>query len=389
MKVLSLFSGCGGMDLGFEGGFNVLKESINEAIHPEWVSADCGGGLVRLQTTGLKTVFANDINAKAKRIWVRNFAKRGHSPDEYHVDSIVDLVRAAKDGRFSFPAVDIVTGGFPCTTFSLCGKREGFHSSRSHSGDLMSGGDPTEESRGMLYYWMREVIGLVRPRVFVAENVGAIRSLPVVLGAIIDDFSSLGYDVKERELACVNFGVPQTRVRVIFVGIRKDLGVTIPDPFPCETHSNGGIFGGSMPIVTSGQAFAGLKEPEESEDESQRSLSRANYYGDHMQGQSEVVSSRPGPTIRAEHHGNIEFRRLTAEHGGKNLVEIMAGMMERRLTVRECARLQTFPDDFEFVAGSKDNRVGAPDAYRAIGNAVPPLLAYHVAMRLKEVGVIV
>jgi DNA (cytosine-5)-methyltransferase 1 len=96
-----------------------------------------------------------------------------------------------------------------------------------------------------------------------------------------------------------------------------------------------------------------------------------------MQGQAEVRNDRPGPTIRAEHHGNIEFRRLSQEHGGTN-----AGGPERRLTVRECARIQTFPDDFNFVIPGK---LSASDGYRAIGNAVPPLLAWRLADRLDEV----
>lgn len=375
-----MFSGCGGMDLGFEGGFDVLRASIGLEEHPGWVEVDRGNGWVGLRPTGFRTVFANDISGKAKRIWARNFSKSGHSPDEYHVGSIIDLVKGHRTGTFSFPEADVVTGGFPCCDFSLSGKRKGFVSDKDHLGGKMDAGTPTEESRGMLYYWMREVIGIVKPKVFIAENVGALRSIPMVLAAIEADFGSIGYAVKSKTLHCINYGVPQTRVRIIFMGFRNDV-VAPKDPFPVETHGVGGLFG-SLPLVTAGDAFLGLPEPGEASDPSQQSLSRAKFYGDHMQGQSEAVASRPGPTIRAEHHGNIEFRRLAKEHGGVN----EPGMPERRLTVRECARLQTFPDSFEFVFKDGKDGVGAPDAYRAIGNAVPPLLAYNVAMRLKEVG---
>jgi DNA (cytosine-5)-methyltransferase 1 len=217
-----------------------------------------------------------------------------------------------------------------------------------------------------------------------------------VFKKIVDDFSSIGYGVKAKTLSCVNYGVPQTRVRVIFIGVKN--GIANDNWFPQQTHANAttcadgtsGFFAeNQMDIVTSGLAFAGLEEPEKTLDPAQRSLSRALFYGHHMQGQAEVVSTKPSPTIRAEHHGNIEFRRLTADHGGKNLHEINAGLPERRLTVRECARLQTFPDDFEFVFdGDNHSRGGGPDAYRAIGNAVPPLLAYHIASRIKELGLI-
>ena len=103
--------------------------------------------------------------------------------------------------------------------------------------------------------------------------------------------------------------------------------------------------------------------------------------GRHCQGQTEVNLDGIGPTIRSEHHGNIEYRRLSAEHGGKNVMELDNGMVERRLTIRECARIQTFPDDYKFAlaATNGEKSVSASDAYKLIGNAVPPLLAYHIA----------
>ena len=93
-----------------------------------------------------------------------------------------------------------------------------------------------------------------------------------------------------------------------------------------------------------------------------------------------------GPTIRSEHHGNIEYRRLSIEHEGQHKDELEAGLQERRLTIRECARIQTFPDDYKFVtpADGEKKGVSASDAYKLIGNAVPPLLAYHIAKRLEE-----
>ena len=112
----------------------------------------------------------------------------------------------------------------------------------------------------------------------------------------------------------------------------------------------------------------------------------AKYMGKHCQGQTEVNLHGIGPTIRSEHHGNIEYRRLSAEHGGKYQHELDAGLQERRLTIRECARIQTFPDDYKFVIPAEDGEksVSASDAYKLIGNAVPPLLAYHIARRLED-----
>lgn len=129
-----------------------------------------------------------------------------------------------------------------------------------------------------------------------------------------------------------------------------------------------------------------LPEPNEAVDLAQQKYSRAKYMGKHCQGQTEIDLNGIGPTIRSEHHGNIEFRRLSKEHGGKYAGELYEGLKERRLSIRECARIQTFPDDYSFIipANSNHKSVSASDAYKLIGNAVPPLLAYNIAMRIEE-----
>lgn len=95
-----------------------------------------------------------------------------------------------------------------------------------------------------------------------------------------------------------------------------------------------------------------------------------------------------GPTIRSEHHGNIEFRRLSLEHGGTIEHELSAGLPERRLTPRECALIQTFPPDYLFVRYKPYSKsrfsVSSSRAYKVIGNAVPPVLAYNIAMRIQS-----
>lgn len=108
--------------------------------------------------------------------------------------------------------------------------------------------------------------------------------------------------------------------------------------------------------------------------------------GKHCQGQQEVRLDGLAPTIRSEHHGNIEFRRLSKEHGGRHKSELKKGLRERRLSVRECARIQTFPDEYQFIlpAMNGNKSVSGSEAYKIIGNAVPPLLGYHIAKRLEE-----
>ena len=93
MRVLSLFSGCGGMDIGFEGNFICLKKSINTRLHPDWVIEE-HGKWVRVKPTGFETVFANDIRPDAKAAWVSYFQKyNANANDIYHIESIVDLVK--------------------------------------------------------------------------------------------------------------------------------------------------------------------------------------------------------------------------------------------------------------------------------------------------------
>lgn len=134
-RVLSLFSGCGGMDIGFEGGFKCLKRSINTDVHPNWIVEE-NGDWVKVANTGFETVFANDIRPDAKAAWVSYFSSIYNNANEiYHIDSIVDLVKRAQLGEKVFPDnIDIVTGGFPCQDFSVAGKRKGFNSDKSHNG---------------------------------------------------------------------------------------------------------------------------------------------------------------------------------------------------------------------------------------------------------------
>ncbi|VAW10679.1 DNA-cytosine methyltransferase [hydrothermal vent metagenome] len=112
--------------------------------------------------------------------------------------------------------------------------------------------------------------------------------------------------------------------------------------------------------------------------------------GKHCQGQIEIKPDGISPTIRAEHHGNIEFRRLSKKNGGILTEELSKGLKERRLTPRECALIQTFPPDYDFVVENKHGRKGSylvspSKAYKIIGNAVPPLLAYNLAKRIEDV----
>jgi DNA (cytosine-5)-methyltransferase 1 len=409
-RLLSLFSGCGGMDLGFEGNFETLKSYINQDIHSNWVKKDLGKKIL-LKETPFQTVFSNDILKPAEAAWIPFFEQRGHRSDLFHKESIVDLVKRHRDGMFKFPDnIDIVTGGFPCQDFSVAGNRKGFESTKGHNGGIACEVEiASSENRGQLYMWLKEVIEITKPKVFYAENVKGLMTLGDVKNIIENDFRSIddqGYLViPSQVLNAADYGVPQNRERVIFIGLnkkylRKEIielleSENIPDsvnPYPIKTHFNPRtkkIFETDSllkPYSTCKMALEGLREPdEENIDLSQQTYSEAKFCKGY-QGNIEIQLDHIAPTIRAEHHGNIEFRRLSIENGGKYLNEL-ENYKERRLTIRECARLQTFPDNYEFVrkvSKKEPYNLSGSGAYKVIGNAVPPLLAYHLAKRLEE-----
>jgi len=245
---------------------------------------------------------------------------------------------------------------------------------------------------------MRDVISLTAPKLFIAENVKGLTNLEDAKTIIEHDFSEAGNGgylvVPAKVLHAANYGVPQSRERVIFFGfkisalksealteLRKSNICEKYNPYPEPTHGSE-----THPYVTCSDAFTGLTEPLYSSDLSQKRYSKAKYMGTHCQGQSEIKLDSIGPTIRSEHHGNIEYRRLSVEHGGKYTDELAQGLLERRLSVRECARIQTFPDDYQFILPQTplNKNVSASDAYKIIGNAVPCVLAYNIAKNIES-----
>ncbi|RYV00928.1 DNA (cytosine-5-)-methyltransferase [Shewanella sp. OPT22] len=397
-KLLSLFSGCGGMDLGFEGNFTVPSACINWDMHPnEWYTS-LDEHRVKLNKNSFETVFANDILPYAEAAWKTFFKSQGKDVERiFHTTSIVELVKRHQAGEHVFPEnVDVVTGGFPCQDFSVAGKRGGFQSHKNHNNKI-DGEVSSEESRGSLYLWMRQVIEITNPKVFVAENVKGLISLGDAKRIIEEDFRTVGSGylvVPAKVLTAANYGVAQNRERIIFIGLNKAFlkpGIIARieageiDVYPPKTHS-------AEPtelqhhFTKSKQVLSNLKEPEITLDPAQAKYSKAKYCKG-TQGQTEVNQEGLAPTIRAEHHGNIEYRRLRAEYGGKNHNELAQGLIERRLTVRECARIQSFPDEYEFVFTKKnhDYSLSASGAYKVIGNAVPPLMAFNIAKHLENI----
>lgn len=338
-RVLSIFSGMGGMDVGFAEQVIVHNKSVQADYIQSPYSID---GFVNLKRLPFVTVFQNDILPIAKRVCELNNWNHG-----YVLKDIRDLLKE----NHQFPQADIITGGFPCQDFSHSGKRQGFDS-----------------NRGTLYQSYVELVKRVQPIIFIAENVNGLLTMPgEPIKKIIADFSAEGYEVKYQLIKCEEYGIPQTRWRVIIMGIRLDKR-------PKLTEEAWNLITENKIKCPIRPYFTHLLEPEASQDAGQQVYSKAKRL-EKGQGQKEVNLDGPAPTMRAEHHGNIEFRRTT---GGKNNEP---SLPERRLSVREAALIQTFPPDCKLTEPNKKTS----KAYKPIGNAVPPLLGYIVAKKVQEI----
>lgn len=314
-KVISLFSGCGGLDLGFTGGFSYLNRFYDK--------------------NNYDIVWANDIEKHACETYRNYFGN--------HV-TCEDIKNISKN---NFPKADIVIGGFPCQDFSIAGKMQGL-----------------KVERGRLYLQMKRVIDTVKPIAFVAENVKNLINIEngVILDTIINDFKESGYNVFYHLFHAANYGVPQSRERVIIYGIRKDINKNLYMPKEALEPEN---------WITTKEAIDDLWGKENDKSIlNHNQISKAKFYlNSRTQGNIRIDGDKIAPTIRSEHHGNIEGHYRTI---GNNENDINNW---RRLTVRECARIQSFPDNFEFKGA-------ATYTYKQVGNAVPPVLAWHVARAL-------
>ena len=353
-STLSLFSGIGGMDMGFGGNVIVHKDSI---INEEFISKNNNiSKFVELKPTNFKVVFQNDILKGAKEV-----CKLNNDIHNYVIESINDLL----DRNYKFPIADVVLGGFPCTDFSHCGKRKGFKSEKSHN---LKDKVDENNNRGTLYKSFVVVVKITKPKVFVAENVYGLLTMPnSPITEIINDFSNVGYDVEYQLIDCTEYGIPQTRKRVIIIGISRTRNVS-------ELKSGWFRIVKNKIKCNIGKYFEHLDEPDTSLDISQKLYSRAKKL-EKGQGQKEVQMDNFAPTMRAEHHGNIEFRR----HQNSIINPSESSLPERRLSLREAGLIQTFPPEYKFT----DRRTMR--SYKYIGNAVPPLLGYLIADKLNEI----
>ncbi len=314
LRVASLFCGCGGTDVGLLGGFDFLGKHYAE--------------------NNMEIVYANDIDNNACTIFEKNF---GIKPDNRDI-------RTVKSEEL--PDFDILTGGFPCQSFSIVAQNP-----------VRLG---IKDERGMLFFEMCRILRERKPACFIAENVKGL--LTANKGAafplIISEFTNSGYDVKWTVINAANFGVPQKRERVIIVGFRKDLNVNFS--FPSETITDEERYEPLSSVIEenvpekyyfSEKAVAGMLRNRES-----MNKGRAQ------------DTSKPCNTVGA-HLAKVSLNSTDPV--------LMENDRYRRFTPREVARIQSFPESFELV-GSESAQ------YRALGNAIPPVMFWYVANQVAK-----
>ena len=314
LRVASLFCGCGGTDVGLLGDFDFLGKHYD--------------------SNSMEIVYANDIDDNACDIFKENFKITPDNRD----------IREVKSEEL--PEFDILTGGFPCQSFSIIAqnpKRLG-----------------VKDERGKLFFEMCRILRERQPKCFIAENVKGILTANKrsAFPLIIKEFEDSGYDVQYRVLNSADYGVPQKRERVIIVGFRKDLNIAFNFP-DAEIESEDGYASLREVIEAdvddkyyfSDKAVAGMMKKRESMNK----------------GRAQDIN-KPCNTVGA-HLAKVSLNSTDPV--------LMQGSRYRRFTPREVARIQSFPDEFELV-GSEAAQ------YRALGNAIPPVMFWHVARAVKE-----
>lgn len=323
MKVVSFFAGAGGLDLGFENA-------------------------------GFDVIWANEYD---KEIW--ETYEKNHQGTILDKRSIVNILSS------EVPDCDGIIGGPPCQSWSEAGSKRGI-----------------ADKRGQLFYEFIRILADKKPKFFLAENVSGML-LPIHKQALLNIkqmFSDIGYDLSFELLNASNYGVPQDRKRVFFIGYRKDLGIKFKFPEPTTMESK----------ITLIKAIGDLKDnvlPAKMGNYTNGDKCLVLNHEYMIGGFSSIFMSRNRVrswdevsfTIQAGgRHAPLHPQAPKMKFIEQNVREFIKGKEDlyRRLSIRECARIQTFPDDFIF---HYDNVVAG---YKMIGNAVPVKLAEILAREI-------
>ena len=326
MKILSLFSGCGGLDLGFEkAGFEI--PIANEFDPTIWETFKVNHPKTKLLECDIKTITENDL---------------------------------PKD-------IDGIIGGPPCQSWSEAGSLRGIN-----------------DSRGQLFYEYIRMIKIVKPKFFLAENVSGMlanRHSEAVKN-IVQMFKDCGYDVSLTLVNAKDYGVAEERKRVFYIGFRKDLGINFKFPEGSTKDDSKKITLRDVIWDLQETAVPALVK---------------NYHNSNAINNNEYFIGEFSPMFMSRNRvKGWDEQAFTVQASGrqcqihpqapkmisvgKNKREFVKGKenLYRRMTVREVARVQGFPDNFQFIYRQIDN------AYKMIGNAVPVNLAYEIAIAIKK-----
>ncbi|MBE6193671.1 MAG: DNA cytosine methyltransferase [Rikenellaceae bacterium] len=334
MNLISLFSGAGGMDLGF-------------------------------YKAGFRTIVANEWDKKITPTFRANF------PD---VELIEGDIRKIDSSALPDNIIGII-GGPPCQSWSEAGTLKGI-----------------EDRRGQLFYEYIRVIRDKRPVFFVAENVSGMLAARhrKAVQEFISLFEDIGYNVNLKLLNAKDFGVAEDRERVFFIGFRKDVNIpffTYPTPIDCRLTLKDVIWDLKDSAIPA-------KEKNKTNGDDCIVANHEYYIGSY----SPIFMSRnrvrgwdePGFTVQASgRQCQLHPQAPKMENIGLNRFRFVPGCehLYRRMSVREVARIQGFPDNFQFIYNDVDY------GYKMVGNAVPVNLAYSVALQikiyLKNAGIIV
>lgn len=323
-NIVDLFSGVGGLSLGFK-------------------------------KVGFELVFANDNDEEASKTFTYN-----HPESKFYLGDIKELDTKKVKKYISNKKIDVLVGGVPCQSFSMVGFRT------TNKGNIEN--DP----RHYLFKEFIRIAKILKPKVVIIENVAAILSSHdgKIKEEIIKDLKSIGYNVDYTVLNAADYGVPQLRKRAVFIG--NNLGVR--NVFPEKTHS-------PSKYVSVGEAF--------------KNLPKANHEPKKLNGLvlKRVKLIKPGQNWRSlpkdlqtgsKHSG--AYGRLDPKQPSRTLTTrfdtppggyVTHPVENRAITVREGARIQSFPDDFVFI-GTKTAQ------YRQVGNAVPVNMSHAVAKSIKK-----
>ena len=327
-KVISLFSGCGGLDLGFH-------------------------------KAGYDIVFANDIEESVRKTYERNLGN-------IVIDNIANL-----DKR-QLPDCEVVLAGVPCQPFSNAGNR----------------GSMTD-ARGVLFHHVVEIVDLKKPKIVLFENVRGFTSAKDDNGEsmperIRQELKQHGYELSYKLLNAADYEVPQNRYRVVLVGVREDLEKPFEFPTPVKKSSKltvGKVICKPCPkgeqqevwgLSPQAQALSSMIP----EGGSWKDVPY-DQLPDRLKKIRDQMKRYRSPNFYRKFARNEVMGTITAASTPENS-GILHPLENRRYSVREIARFQSFPDTFKFVGPSVAKK------YKMIGNAVPVKLAYHLAKKIRE-----